>query len=94
MSIIWNDTITDRSKADVDRVIELNNKLRDGTITPEEKTEWLNDMKGALNTSDLSRIENDIQLLSDVLELDLTTYIGNIPTYPRVAYYTNLQTNL
>lgn len=94
MSLIWDDAIIDRSQVDVDRVAELNSKYLDGTITDAEKTEWANDSKGALNTSDLERIENNIQLLSDVFELDLPTYVGNIPELPDVSYFANLISNV
>ena len=48
--------ITDRTRADVDRVRALLRKWRDGTMTDAEKTEWALDIKGAYNASDLNRV--------------------------------------
>lgn len=47
--------ITDRTQADVDRVRQLAQKgFRN--MTADEKTEWLNGLKGAYNASDLNRV--------------------------------------
>lgn len=91
--ILWMEAVTDRSQSDVDRVISLRNK---GWVnfSDDEKTEWLNGLKGAINTSDLNRIENNIQLLSDVLELSLTTYYGNVPDIPNVTYFDTMISNV
>lgn len=47
--------ITDRTQADVDRVRHLAQKGF-GNMTADEKTEWLNGLKGAYNASDLNRV--------------------------------------
>lgn len=47
--------ITDRTQADVDRVRQLARKGF-GNMTADEKTEWLNGLKGAYNASDLNRV--------------------------------------
>lgn len=47
--------ITDRTQADVDRVRQLAQKGL-GNMTADEKTEWLNGLKGAYNASDLNRV--------------------------------------
>lgn len=67
---LWQNPVTDRTQSDVERVLEL---LEKGwqNFSDEEKTEWRARMKGALNVTDLERIQNNIQLLSDVLELNL-----------------------
>ena len=88
----WIDPIYDRTQADVDRVKELKD-IGYFNMTNAEKTEWASDLKGALNRSDLERIENNIQILSDVLDLNLTTYAGNVPEIPDVTYYKNLHDN-
>ncbi len=92
MSNIWQEAITDRSQADVNRVLELLAKIKFETFTDDEKAEWLTDSKGALNTSDLLRIKNNIELLAEVLELDLT--ISNVPDIPKESYYTELLHNV
>ena len=69
--LLWIEAVTDRSQNDVYRVLEL---LEKGwkNFADSEKREWSAGMKGSLNISDLTRIQNNIQLLSDVLELNLT----------------------
>ena len=47
--------ITDRTQADVERVRQLAQKGF-GNMTADEKTEWLNGLKGAYNASDLNRV--------------------------------------
>lgn len=93
MAIAWISPVYDRTQADVDKVKQLND-IGYFNMTSAQQTEWLTDLKGALNESDLLRIENNVQILSDVLELDLTTYDGNIPEIPRTTYYTNLKNNV
>lgn len=93
-NLFWADAITDRTLNDVNYVKELNSKFLDGTISEDEIEKWKSDLKGALNTSDLERIENNIKILSDVLELDLTTHVGNIPQFPDTAYFANLRNNV
>lgn len=82
--LLWQQAVTDRIQSDVDRVVELLEKgwqnLSDG-----EKAEWSNGLKGALNTSDLRRIQNNIQLLSDVLEIDLD--VPMVPELPNENFY-------
>lgn len=60
--------IFDRTKADAARVRDLTQKIRDGSATAAEKTEWLTgQMKGAWNTTDLDRIESWTTYLRDLL---------------------------
>ena len=47
--------ITDRTQADVDRVRQLAQKVF-GNMTADEKTKWLNGLKGSSNASDLNRV--------------------------------------
>ena len=88
---LWGDAVTDRTLKDVERVKEL---LEKGYkyFTPEEKTEWSGDLKGALNTSDLVRIQNNIQLLSDVFELDVIA--DDIPELPDETFYDQMIVNV
>lgn len=76
--ILWNETVTDRTWNDVKRILNL---LEKGwkNFTKDEKTEWLSGMKGALNVSDVKRIQNNIQLLSDVLEIGL--FVSSVPEF-------------
>lgn len=84
--------IFDRTQEDVDRVKELNQKFRLGTITDEEKLEWQGEMKGALNYSDLERITYYIDFLGDVLDIEVTPQV--IPEIPRASWYEVLLENL
>lgn len=48
--------ITDRVRADVDRVAALAGRVSAGTATAAELAEWQSDLKGAYNASDLNRV--------------------------------------
>ena len=93
MPIIWIDSVTDRKQEDVDRVNELN-AIGWDHMTSEQKEEWSNGLKGALNRSDLLRIENNIQILSDVLGLNLMTFANNVPGNPTIGYFSILLENV
>lgn len=56
--------VYDRTQADVNRVKKLTEKYIDGTITDEERKEWMGNTKGAINVSDLNRVEGNIMVLS------------------------------
>jgi hypothetical protein len=58
--------ITDRTAADVERYLTLRNKGF-ANLTAAEKTEWLSNMKGAYNYTDLNRVEEAVQYLADKL---------------------------
>ena len=69
---LWKIPITNRTQNDVDRVIYLNQKVQTNTATADELTEWKNDLKGAFNLSDQERIINNMNIINDVLETNLT----------------------
>lgn len=89
--ILWMDAITDRSLRDVNRVKELLEKGYEN-FSDEEKEEWSGNMKGSLNYSDLERIQNNIQLLSDVLELDLQ--VDFVQELPNEVFFDQLISNV
>lgn len=89
----WQTPVYDRSQSDVDRVLELREIAFDD-MTEAQKEEWLGDMKGALNRSDLERIENDIQVISDRMKLDLDTYAGKVPEAITETYFVKLVSNV
>ena len=64
----WITPIIDRTQADVNLVLDYDN-IGYNNLTPEQKAVWNAGMKGALNASDLNRIENNIQYLASILEL-------------------------
>lgn len=91
--IIWEDAVTDRSQADIDKVKQYI-EIGYSNLSSAQKSEWLNGMKGAFNASDIERIENNVELLKQVLRLNITTYYNNTPTYPTEAYFANLVSNV
>lgn len=86
--------IYDRTQADVDLVKDLNKKMQNNTATESEKQKWHSNLKGALNTSDLFRIENDIQIISDLLGISLVSKRDNLPELPTHDYYVQLINNV
>lgn len=88
--LVWMQTVTDRSQSDVDRVLELLQKGWDN-FNVDEKTEWIASMKGALNRSDMQRIQNNTKLLSDVLELNLT--VVDVPEHPNETFLISVINN-
>lgn len=66
MSVI-DTLIFDRTQADVARVKELNAKALAGTLTEAERTEWLSNMKGAYNHTDINRVCSAVRLIADKL---------------------------
>lgn len=61
--------IFDRTQSDVSRVQSLTQKMIAGTATEAEKAEWLGGkMKGAYNASDLNRVGEAVEYLTDTLQ--------------------------
>jgi hypothetical protein len=59
--VTWIEPIFDRIQADVDFALQQIQRWRD------EGSSDITDLKGCFNVSDMNRIENDIQFLSDNL---------------------------
>jgi hypothetical protein len=59
--VAWIEPIFDRIQADVDFALQQIQRWRD------EGSSDITDLKGCFNVSDMNRIENDIQFLSDNL---------------------------
>ena len=89
----WQEPIMDRTQADVDRLKELRAIGYDG-MTAAERQEYCSYHKGALNKVDLERIENNVQILLDVLEIDSQSAVGAVPTWPAESYYRQLHSNV
>lgn len=72
MNWIW--VVADRTDEDVELVKEYD-LIGYQNLTEEQKQEWDNGMKGALNYSDLNRIENNIGYLAEktLISLDIKT---------------------
>jgi hypothetical protein len=60
--------ITDRTRADVTRVQTLTAKIRAGTATASEVEEYLTDLKGSYNPSDMNRVGAAMLYVRDLLE--------------------------
>lgn len=73
----WVEPVTDRTQEDVDHAKELIAGWH--SLTEGQKAEYLAGLKGCLNSTDLERMENNIQILIDVLELDKESHVGAVP---------------
>lgn len=91
--LLWQTPIIDRTQADIDRVNALKG-IPWEKMTLEQRREWTSGLKGCLNEKDFERIEGNIHILSDVLELGLMTCEGNIPYIPNMTYWANLLSNI
>lgn len=94
MSII-DTLITDRTQADVDRVLALSAKGWAG-MSAEERAEWSAGLKGAYNAGDLNRVQAAVEYLAGVfesygytvnLQATPTWAIGEIPTEAQMGVY-------
>lgn len=91
--------VYDRTQEDVNRVIELNKKYLNGTITQDEIREWNNGLngrpglKGAFNLSDINRIEGNIDIISKVFIIFVNTKKWELGDTPRVSDYQRIREN-
>lgn len=88
--LMWNQAVTDRTQNDVERVYELLEKGWNN-FSDDEKEEWKAGLKGAINESDILRIQNNIQLLSDVLEINLT--VSGVPEHFNESFFNEIIQN-
>ena len=88
--------ILDRTQEDVDAVKALTAKLLSGDYTSEEYAEFKKSMKGALNYSDLERIEYNLNLLKEMFApyVTINYYSMDRDYIPRTTYFTNLLKNV
>ncbi|MED9903584.1 MAG: hypothetical protein UFG06_05310 [Lachnospiraceae bacterium] len=89
----WTEPVTDRTQADVDRAKALIATDWQG-MTAEQQAEYIAGLKGCLNRADLERIENNIQILLDVLEINAESHVGAVPEFPTSDYFTDMQNNV
>lgn len=87
----WIEPVTNRSRGDMLAVIDALNKNWDD-FSDVDKTVFLAGMRGALNTGDLERVQNNIGLLLEVIESENT--VMAVPEFPNTAFYTNIKDNL
>ena len=92
--------IYDRTKEDVDRAKELNEKYLKGTITEEEKEEWNSGitgkfgLKGAFNLSDIKRNENNCKIIGELTSTNVNIKEWNYGDIPRVSDYERILENV
>lgn len=90
----YTEPIFDRSQSDI---VKLQDFLNRGykNLTADEKTEWLNtNFKGALNISDLNRIEQNMIVLSGILGLTITVKTWQETDIPTNTDFTRIRNNL
>lgn len=92
----WFVFVYDRSDEDILRVMELNNKYLNRTITTEEKKEWMEGIKGALNASDLQRIEWNVRLFGDfeLVTVHVETKVWKHDDFPLVDDFIRILDNV
>ena len=97
MSVI-DTIITDRAQSDVDRAKQLAEKISAGTATQAEITEYLTDLKGSYNASDLNRVGTACAYLygllsdygyivTDYIPLRTDWALTDIPTQAQMSDY-------
>ena len=88
---MWQTPITDRSASDAEKAQEYWTRGFDN-LTASEQSEFMAGMKGSLNTSDLTRIQGNISILSEQLNLKLT--VSSVPEYPKETLFTEILSNI
>ena len=85
--------VYDRTQEDVNEVVRLE-KVGWAGMTEDERTTWRKGMKGALNLSDIKRIENDCYILAQLLNVSIVTHRENLPRFPTGSYFKALLENV
>lgn len=60
--------ITDRTQSDVDRVLDITQKITHGTATTDEQNEWFSGMRGSYNAVDLNRVNTAMEYIHGWME--------------------------
>lgn len=90
---LWIEPVVDRKEEDIQHIRELLHLGMAG-MNPEQLAEYMAGMKGALNKTDLERVENNIQIMLDVLEIEANSNVGNVPALPTEEYFEVLLSNV
>lgn len=86
--------VYDRTQEDVDRIRALHQKGWKN-LSVEECRQWMSGtMKGALNRSDLKRIEDDIYIMAQMMGIDVATNRDSLPDIPDEAYFQQMLENV
>ena len=92
--------VYDRTQADVDRLKELNSRYLARTITDREIREWSTGingkagLKGALNLSDVNRVEENTSAIARCLATIVSTKEWEYGDIPRVSDYQRIRNNV
>ena len=90
--------VYDRNLIDVQEAREYKTKILTSgfnSLTEEEKTAWLNGLKGCLNYTDLNRIEINCKTLSDIFNLELVTKIDwVVGDFPKQEDFERIKNNV
>lgn len=90
---IWQTPVTDRTQEDVEHAKQI--LALDWTdMDAAQKEEYLAGLKGCLNREDLERIENNIQILLDVLEIEAESSVENVADIPKEDYFAKMKDNV
>lgn len=90
---LWEEPVTDRTQADVEYLKQLR-ALGLENMTEWQQAEYADGLKGALNWTDLLRVENNIQILLDVLEIERQSNLENLPEMPTDTYFEEMLANV
>lgn len=82
--------VFDRTQEDVDRAKVLNGKYLSGSATKAEISEWMHGMRGALNASDLNRIERNTAVVLHEIGLEVQEKHWDRAAIPRISDYRRL----
>ena len=91
--------ITDRTQSEVDRVLEITQKIAQGMATTDEQNEWFSGMRGSYNAVDLNRVNIAMEYIhgwiekagyeSDYVEQGIMWGIEDIQTQEQMQGYLN-----
>lgn len=91
--------ITDRTQSDVDRVLEITQKVARGTATTDEQNEWFSGMRGAYNAIDLNRVNTAMEFIhgwiekagyaNDYVDQGIVWTLDDIQTQEQMQAYLN-----
>lgn len=86
--------IYNRTQADVDKVKELTEKYLNGTIIPQEKAEWNKGLIGALNVSDIERVEWNSDVIASFFNKTIVSKRWRMGDIPRESDYRRIRDNV
>lgn len=89
----WQEPVTDRTQEDVEHARQVLS-LDWADMDDRQREEYLAGLKGCLNREDLGRIENNIQILLDVLEIGAESSVGDVPDIPDTDYFARMHDNV